>query len=60
MMHARTRRGLVDQMVHEYSEELVRSLIETIVTNTGKSYIEAADIVLMAWQRSKQQRPLAA
>lgn len=59
-MHARIRRDLIDQMVCEYSEELVRSLIETIVGNTGKSYIEAADIVVTAWQRSKVEHRLAA
>lgn len=55
MMHARTRREMVQQMTQQYNEPLVRSLIDTIVENTDKSFIEATEIVLTAWKRSQGQ-----
>jgi hypothetical protein len=42
-------------MIAEYSEPFVQSLVETITDKTDKSYIEAAEIVLTAWKRSKGQ-----
>jgi cellobiose-specific phosphotransferase system component IIB len=53
MMNARTRREMVEQMANEHTEELVQAVIEAIVEFTGTSYIEATEIVLIAWQRSK-------
>jgi hypothetical protein len=55
MMHARKRREMIEAMMSEYNEPFVRSLVETIVENTDKSYIDAAEIVLTAWKRSKGQ-----
>ncbi len=53
MMHGRTRRQMIDQMIYEYNEPLVWSLVEKIAENTNKSFIEAADIVIDAWKSSK-------
>jgi predicted homoserine dehydrogenase-like protein len=53
MMNARTRREMVEQMAQQHTTELVHALIEAIVEATGAPYIEATDIVLTAWQRSK-------
>lgn len=53
MMNARTRREMVKQMANEHTEELVQSVIEAIVEFTDTSYIDATEIVLTAWQRSK-------
>jgi NADH/NAD ratio-sensing transcriptional regulator Rex len=53
MMNARTRREMVAQMAQEHTEELVQAMIEAIVEFTGTSYIEATEIVLIAWQRSQ-------
>jgi cellobiose-specific phosphotransferase system component IIB len=53
MMNARTRREMVQQMANEHTQELVQAVIEAIVEFTGTSYIEATEIVLVAWQRSK-------
>jgi hypothetical protein len=53
MIHARTRRELMDEMIQEYDEPLVTSLVEAIVARTEKSCSEAVEIVLDAWQHSK-------
>ncbi len=55
MMHARTRRYMIDRMMQEYNEELVYSLVDTIASEMDTSPIKAAEIVLDAWQRSKPQ-----
>jgi cellobiose-specific phosphotransferase system component IIB len=60
MMNARTRREMVEQMANEHTEELVQSVIEAIVEFTGTAYIEATEIVLIAWQRSKNAAPVQA
>jgi hypothetical protein len=54
MMNARIRRELMDQMVHEYDMPLVKALMTTISERTGISCSEAADVVIAAWQRSKE------
>lgn len=53
MMHARTRRELVNEMMTEYDEELVHSLVDAIVAHTNKSCGESVEIVLEAWQHAK-------
>ncbi len=53
MMHAKTRRELMDQVVHDYDSTMVKALMKTISEETGISCTEAADIVLHAWQLSK-------
>ena len=53
MMHAKTRRELMDQVVHEYDSTMVKALMKTISEETGISCTEAADIVVNAWQLSK-------
>jgi len=53
MMNARTRREMVAQMAQEHTQELVQATIEAIVEFTGTSYIDATEIVLIAWQRSQ-------
>jgi len=55
MMNARTRRTLMDEMVQEYDLTLVKALISTISEKTGVSCSQAADIVLTAWQHSKEE-----
>lgn len=56
MMNARARRELMDEMVHEYDIQLVKALMTTISERTGISCSEAADIVIAAWQYSKEQK----
>jgi hypothetical protein len=46
---------MIEDMIAEYNEPLVKALVETIEEKTNVSYIEAAEIVLAAWQRSKGQ-----
>jgi N-methylhydantoinase B/oxoprolinase/acetone carboxylase alpha subunit len=53
MIHARTRRELLDEMIHEYDEPLVMSLVNTIVEQADKSCSEAVEMVIDAWQHSK-------
>ncbi len=53
MIHARTRRELMDEMIREYNEPLVKSLVDSIVENTDKTCAEAVEIVLDAWQHTK-------
>jgi hypothetical protein len=53
MMHARTRRELMDEMMSEYDQALVHSLVDVIAEGTNKSCIETVEMVLEAWQRSK-------
>lgn len=55
MMNARTRRELMDEMVHEYDMPLIKALMNTISERTGTSCTEAADIIINAWQRSKEE-----
>lgn len=54
MMNARMRRELVTEMVQEYDLSLVKALLSTISEKTGTSCSEAAEIVVSAWQRSKE------
>jgi hypothetical protein len=44
---------MIDRMIAEYGEPMVRALVDTIAEKTEASYIESAEIVLAAWQRSK-------
>ncbi len=55
MMNARTRRELMDELVAEYDVMLVQALMSTISETTGISCTEAADMVIRAWQRSKDR-----
>jgi hypothetical protein len=43
----------MDEMIAEYDEPLVMSLVNTIVERTDRSCADAVEIVLDAWQHSK-------
>lgn len=46
---------MMDEMEQEYDLTMVKALISTISEETGVSCSQAADIVLTAWQHSKEE-----
>jgi hypothetical protein len=43
----------MNEMIQEYNEPIVKSLVDAIVENADKTCLEAVEIVLDAWQHSK-------
>jgi hypothetical protein len=56
MMNARARRELMEEMAQEYDMPLIKSLMNTISEQTGITCSQSADIVVTAWQRSKENQ----
>ncbi len=56
-MKTGTRQRLMEQMVAEFSLDTARAIVRAIADDTGMTCEQAADIILDAWKRSKENIP---
>lgn len=53
MRHVQTRREMIEQVVSTYGQTTIRSLVESIAADNDISHIDAADIMLDAWESTR-------